>query len=150
MKGLYQYLKLLWPNSTNFPNSPRKKCVLHPISWYTDQTIFSKLTPASDIWQFFTLLLISKKCISAQLRILGQNPDFWKHCNYDRKTGNTNNLFEKSILAYILWYHRIRIVWFILHETLFQKLNLTQNMARLFKEKIAICMACCSKLGQFF
>ena len=26
----------------------------------------------------------------------------------------------------------------------------TKNMARLFKEKIAICIACCSKLGQFF
>ena len=66
------------------------------------------------------------------------------------KSVGINIRSQQYLGIYILWYHRIRIVSFILHETLFQKLNLTQNMARLFKEKIAICMACCSKFGQFF
>ena len=34
---------------------------------------------------------------------------------------------KKYLDIYILWYHRIRIVWLMLHETLFQKLNLTQK-----------------------
>ena len=47
---------------------------------------------------------------------------------------------EKYLNICILWYHEIRIVWFILHETLSQTLNSTKNMTRLFKEKSTVFM----------
>ena len=40
----------------------------------------------------------------------------------------------------------VYITWNLVSEAEFD----TKNMAMLFKEKIAIHMACCSKLGRFF
>ena len=70
----------------------------------------------------------------------------------DRKTRNTNILFGKifSHKIFILWYHEMRIVWFILHETLSQKLNSTKNITRLFKEKSLYSRPCHSKWGKIF
>ena len=64
--------------------------------------MFSKLTPASDIWWFFTLLLISKTAFLHNWEFSGKILIF-ENTNYDRKTGNTNNLFEKNILVYIFF-----------------------------------------------
>ena len=46
----------------------------------------------------------------------------------ERQETQTIYLKKKNISAFLFFdNHRIRIVWFILHETLFQKLNLTQK-----------------------
>ena len=104
-----------------------KICILQPISRYTDQTLFSKFTPASDIWWFFTLLLISKNAFLHNWEFLDKNLIFENtQITTERQEIQTIYL-KKDLGIYILWHHRIRIVWFIYHETLFQKLNLTQN-----------------------
>ena len=96
----------------------------------------SKLTPASGIWWFFTLLLISKN--NAFL----PNWEFWAKILIFENTLITTERQEiqttylkKYLGTYILWYHIIRTVWFILHETLFQKLNLTQKHGKAIYRK---------------
>ena len=59
----------------------------------------------------------------------------------DRKTRIQTVYLVKYFGICILWHHEIRIVWFILHETLSQKLNSTKSMTRLFKAKSLLVMA---------
>ena len=80
-----------------------KQYVLQPISWYTDQTIFSKLTPASDIWWFFTLLLISKKMHFCTTENFGVKSWFLKTLLLRPKDRKYKQFIWKNISAYIFF-----------------------------------------------